>query len=134
SIADREPSARTGTGGGHNRPHYVFDPTTEETMKQFPLLGLALCVACASASAQAQAYPDKSRPIKIIVPFGTGSATDLTARALARAMNERAGLNAIVEDKPGAEGVIGMQAAKAAPADGYTMVLANISTQVLNQH
>ena len=103
-------------------------------MKLIRSLGVALWAVCASALVHAQAYPDKSRPIRIIVPFGAGSATDLMGRAIARAMKERAGVDAIVENKPGAEGVIGMQAAKTAPADGYTMVLANISTQVLNPH
>jgi len=98
------------------------------------LASLLLLLACALAHAQAPAYPDKSRVIKIIVPFGAGSGTDLLARALARAMSDKAGIRAVVENKPGAEGVIGMQAAKTAPADGYTMVLANISTQVLNVH
>jgi tripartite-type tricarboxylate transporter receptor subunit TctC len=111
----------------------IFYPNrTEKTMRLFRFLGLILLVACSSAGAQA--YPDKSKPIKIVVPFGAGSATDLMARAIARAMSEKAGVNAIVDNKPGAEGVIGMQAVKYSPADGYTMVLANISTQVLNVH
>lgn len=106
------------------------------TMKIVNVIGVTLLAiyACAPASAQTPPYPDKSKPIKIIVPFGAGSGTDLLARALARAMSETTGVKAIVDNKPGAEGVIGMQAAKNAPPDGYTMVLANISTQVLNAH
>lgn len=103
-------------------------------MKFVRFLGLALMAVCTAASAQAPAFPDKSKPIRIIVPFGAGSGTDLMARALARAMGEHSGVIAIVENKPGADGVIGMQAAKTARPDGYTMVMGNISTQVLNVH
>ena len=99
-------------------------------MKHVRLVGAVLFAL--SCSALAQGYPDKSKVFRIVVPFGAGSGTDLLARALARGMGEVAGLNAIVENKPGAESVIGMMAAKTAPADGYTILMANISTQVLN--
>src|SRR5438309_1371734 len=102
-------------------------------MKPFSTLALFMLVACSSAWSQ-QAYPDKSKPVKIIVPFGAGSATDLMARALSRAIDEKAGIKAVVENKPGAEGVIGLVAAKNAPPDGYTMLMGNIGTQVLNRH
>jgi tripartite-type tricarboxylate transporter receptor subunit TctC len=82
--------------------------------------------------ATAQTYPDKSRVIRIIVPTGASSSGDLQARALARGMADVAGLNVIVENKAGAEGVIGMQAGKLAPPDGYTLVQGGTSTMVLN--
>ena len=99
-------------------------------MKHFGFLALILLAI--TSSALAETYPDKSKTFKIIVPFGPGSGTDLLARALARGMSEVAGLKAFVENKPGAESVIGMVAGKNSPPDGYTIVVANNSTQVLN--
>ena len=93
-------------------------------------LGLLLTAGLASA----QSYPDKSRPIKLIVPFGAGSSADVLARALGRGMTDVAGVNVVVDNKPGAEAVIGMQAAKLSAPDGYTMVLTTISTQAVNLH
>ncbi|MBT2305444.1 tripartite tricarboxylate transporter substrate binding protein [Variovorax paradoxus] len=90
-----------------------------------------LAVACAAFS---QPYPEKGRPIRLVVPFGPGSGTDLIARAYGRAMSEQAGATVVVENKPGAEGVIGVEAVKNAPADGYTFLIANTSTHVLNVH
>src|SRR5258706_9113002 len=101
-------------------------------MRLFRFFNLFLLAACCSAGAQT--YPDKSKPIKIVVPFGAGSATDLMARAVARGMGEKAGVTVVVENKAGADGVIGMQAVNHSPAGGDTMVMGNISTQVLNAH
>jgi tripartite-type tricarboxylate transporter receptor subunit TctC len=82
--------------------------------------------------AQTATYPDKGRPIKIIVPTGPGSAIDLLARAHGKALGDVAGLNVIVENKPGAEGVPGVQAFMQAPADGYTMLVVSSSAMALN--
>lgn len=101
-------------------------------MKLMRLLGI--CLLAASGSAAAQAYLDGTRPVKMIVPFGAGSGSDLVARAYARAIEETAKVSVVVENKPGASGIIGTQAAMAAAPDGYTMFLANSSTQVLNEH
>lgn len=92
------------------------------------LLGLAVL---AMQTATAQTYPDKSRPIRIIVPTGPGSALDLLSRAYAKAMNETAGLNVVVDNKPGADGVIGIQAFLSTPADGYTILMLSSSWSVL---
>src|SRR4051812_43582256 len=94
---------------------------------------LAAALIAASTLGHAQEFPDKSRPIRLLVPFGAGSGIDLVARAYARAMSE-AGINAMVENKAGADGVIGVEAAKSAPADGYTVLFGNLSTHVLNAH
>lgn len=95
---------------------------------------LVLGMMMAAGSGWAQTYPDKSRPLRILVPFGAASSTDLLARALARGITEVSGMNAIVENKAGAEGQIGMSAGKSALADGYTLVMTTSSTQVLNPH
>ncbi|RYF30939.1 MAG: tripartite tricarboxylate transporter substrate binding protein, partial [Comamonadaceae bacterium] len=88
-------------------------------------IAIALCVAASSASL-AQSYPVK--PIRLIVPFPAGGATDLFARTLSQKMGEKLGTTLVVDNKPGAGGAIGSdQAAKAAP-DGYTLLLATTST------
>ncbi len=95
-------------------------------------LGLAVCMSVASGAAWSQSFPDKSRPLKILVPSGVGSTGDLLARVYARGITEVSGWPAIVENRTGAEGVIGIQAAKAAAPDGYTIMMTSNSTQVLN--
>jgi tripartite-type tricarboxylate transporter receptor subunit TctC len=98
-----------------------------------PIRSLLLVLALLWASAvSAQGYPDKGRVIKIIVPSGPGSALDSLARAYGKAMSEGDGFNVIVENKPGAEGVPGVQSFLAAPADGYTMLLVSSSMLTLN--
>ena len=84
--------------------------------------------------ALAQAFPDKSKPIKGIAPYAPGSTVDTLARAYAQAMTEVLGAHVVIENRPGAEGVIGLQAAKTAAADGYTILFTSISTQAVNPH
>ena len=80
-----------------------------------------LCIALAAfaGGALAQSYP--ARPVKIIVAFTPGSATDIIARLLADAFTKSMGQTFIVENKPGAGGIVGTEAAKNAPPDGYTL-------------
>jgi tripartite-type tricarboxylate transporter receptor subunit TctC len=84
--------------------------------------------------ALAQAFPDKSKPIRVIAPFGAGTSTDVLARSVARAMSELHGINVVIDNRVGADGVIGVQAVKAAAPDGYTILFTSLSTQVLNPH
>jgi len=104
-------------------------------MKRHPLIfsGLALDAALAgSASAQtgaasaAGSYP--SRPVRMIVPFPAGGATDILARALSQKLGEKIGQPVIVDNRPGAGGTIGADAASKATPDGYTLLLATSST------
>ncbi len=83
-------------------------------MKFSRVVGFALLTA--SFSVVAQIYPDKTKILKIIVPSGGGSSTDLLARAYSRAISESGGIDAIVENKAGADGIVGMHAAKNAAA------------------
>ena len=78
----------------------------------------------------AQDFP--SRSIRIIAPFGPGTATDTVARVVAAEMSRRTGQSVVVDNRPGAEGQIGAQAA-AAP-DGYTIFVTTQTTQAINQH
>jgi tripartite-type tricarboxylate transporter receptor subunit TctC len=84
----------------------------------------------ASGLAHAQSYP--MRPITLVVPYAAGGPTDTVARILAEAMRKPLGQAVIVENVVGASGTIGVgRVARAAP-DGYTFVLGNIATHVLN--
>src|SRR5476651_712559 len=80
----------------------------------------------------AQDYPTK--PIHIIAPFGPGTATDTVARIVAAELTRLTGQAAVVENKPGAEGQIGAQAAALALPDGYTIFVTTQTTQAINQH
>ena len=87
------------------------------------VLGLALGQA---PLALAQAYP--SKPIRLIVPFPAGGATDLFARSLSQKLGERLGQSVVVDNKPGAGGTLGSDLAAKAAADGYTLLLSTTST------
>jgi tripartite-type tricarboxylate transporter receptor subunit TctC len=88
------------------------------------LAAVAATVACTAALAQT--YPD--RPIKAVVPFAAGSATDQIGRAFAQKMQETLGQPIVIDNKPGVNGMLGADAvAKAAP-DGYTILIGTNST------
>ena len=71
--------------------------------------------------ARAETYP--SRAVRIIVPYGPGGIADVTMRLVAQDLSKRFGQQFFIENRPGAGGVVGMQAAREAPADGYTLVM-----------
>jgi len=83
---------------------------------------LAAALLVASCAVLAQAYPAK--PVKIIVAFTAGSATDILARVVAEQLTRSMGQPFVVENKPGAGGSVGAEQAKNAPADGYTLIAA----------
>ena len=96
------------------------------TRRHFLNASLLCAAALAAPYAQAQSYP--SKPIRIVVPFGPGGATDVVARTVADKLATRLGQPVIVDNKPGASTMIGADAvAKAAP-DGYTLMVSGSST------
>ncbi len=78
------------------------------------------------SSGFAQSYPNK--PVRMIVPFPAGGATDVLARALSIKLGEKLGQNVVVENRPGAGGTIGSQTVAQAAPDGYTILLSTSST------
>lgn len=90
---------------------------------------LALFQSCVFAAA-APAFP--SRPVRFVSPFAPGGGTDILARTIAQNLTEIWGQQVVVDNRPGATGVIGAELVVKAPADGYTMLLGNSATQAVN--
>src|SRR4030095_1787337 len=94
---------------------------------------LMFAVALAAGHAVAQdTYP--SKPVKIVIGFGPGSGTDLVARMLAEELQKTFNQPFIVENKPGAAAQIAANQVKAAPPDGYTLLLTSNTTHSVNPH
>ena len=82
------------------------------------------------ALAQPETFP--SRSLRMVVPFAAAGAADIVARLMAQGMTEALGQQVVVENRGGSGGVIGSEAALAAPADGYTFVFHTLSSAVIN--
>lgn len=91
------------------------------------LQGLAALPLAAALPAQAQ-----DKPIQIIVPFGPGGSGDISARMLSEFLTRKTGRAVVVDNKPGGNGIIGVEAARTAPADGSVLLLATTSTHLAN--
>jgi tripartite-type tricarboxylate transporter receptor subunit TctC len=100
------------------------------TRSRFLACLVAGAAACAAPTAFAQAYPD--RPIKLVVPFAPGGATDILGRLLATALTDKLGQPLVVENRPGAGTVVAGGMVAKAPADGYTLFLGASTTLTLN--
>jgi tripartite-type tricarboxylate transporter receptor subunit TctC len=94
-------------------------------MLQFSVMGLALAL---SGAVQGQAWPTK--PVRMIVPFGTGGGTDIQARLLADSFRQSTGQTFITDNRAGAGGLIGAELAVRSPADGYTILFTTTSLAV----
>jgi tripartite-type tricarboxylate transporter receptor subunit TctC len=91
---------------------------------------LLFCMLAAPALAQ-ESYP--SRPVRILVPYAPGGATDIIARIVAQRLTESLGQSFVVENRTGANGNIALEATAKAPADGYTLMVGNVSTNAINE-
>jgi tripartite-type tricarboxylate transporter receptor subunit TctC len=92
--------------------------------------GTTLALASGQSGRANEAYPTKM--VKILVPFGPGGSTDIIARLVGKQLETVTGQPFVVENKPGATGMIGTTQVKNAPADGYTLLLGSTSTLAAN--
>jgi tripartite-type tricarboxylate transporter receptor subunit TctC len=90
------------------------------------LVSLALC-----GVASAQPFP--SRPVTIVIPFPPGGVTDVSVRLIGQKMSEGIGQQVIVDNRPGAAGMIGAEVVKKSKPDGYTLYVSNIGSHAINQ-
>lgn len=98
----------------------MTDKLTRALSAALGLIVLGLGTGSESVPAQAQTYPD--RPITWIIPFGPGTVTDNSARVVAKALGEKIGQTVLVENKPGAAGIVGTEYVMNAKPDGYTFL------------
>ena len=95
-------------------------------------VAVAIGLLLAATAPQAQNYPAKA--VRVITPFTAGSAIDTLARVLGQKMSDAWGQQVVIDNRIGANGIIGTEAAAKAPADGYTLYLGNIATLAVNPH
>lgn len=101
-------------------------------MKLKSLILAAMCAAVTSVTAVAAAQDFPSKTIKIVVPYAPGGATDLLARTVGQHMSEKMGVAVVVENKPGANGMLGSTQVAKSPADGYTIGIASPGNHAAN--
>jgi len=86
--------------------------------------------ATAGTQSMAQSYP--SKPIRLIIPFTPGGSTDILGRVVGQSLTEAWGQQVLIENKPGAGGAIGAEAAARAAPDGYTLFMGHVGTLAVN--
>ena len=91
-------------------------------------IALALLTVCAAPSAHAQTYP--SKPVRIVVGFPAGGATDVVARTISQKLSETLGQTVIVDNRAGAASNIGAEHVATAPKDGHTLFMGTVSTSI----
>ncbi len=102
------------------------------TQNFFARLAFAFALALAPSLAGAQAWPWK--PVKMVVPFAAGGATDVVARLLAQKLSEEWGQSVVIENRVGAGGNIGGDVVAKSPADGYTLLMASGAIVIAGPH
>jgi len=103
-------------------------------MGSFRLLLSAFCLGYALFCATAAAQPYPSRPVRIILPQAAGGAVDVALRPIAQKLSETWGQQVIVDNRPGANGIIGIEAIAKSKPDGYTLGAAFTSSLTINPH
>ena len=102
-------------------------------LKNLVAISFVLCCASSAVNAQtvaASIYPNK--PIRLIVPFPAGGGNDVVARVIAQKLSERLGQPIVIDNKAGANGIVGIQALISAPPDGYTLAVASAGPIAVN--
>lgn len=90
----------------------------------------AWSVVLSASPVLAQSYPEK--PIRVIIPFAAGAGSDITARLVANDMQQRLGTTLVVDNRPGANGMLAAETVARAAPDGYTLFFTTVSTQAAN--
>ncbi len=104
-------------------------PLSRRSLLALPVLA---ALPMSNVLAQAETFPTKA--IRIIVPFAPGGSGDITARLVGKYIEDKTGQPFVIENKPGANGIVGALSVKSAPPDGYTLMLATTSTNAANIH
>ena len=99
-------------------------------MRRYLVSGIAAAAIVAAAGSQAQSFP--SKPIRVIVPFSAGGPTDITVRQISPRLTELLGQPIVVDNRAGANGIIGAELAAKSPPDGHTMLMATASVAAIN--
>jgi len=94
------------------------------------LFALLFCAALSATASAADNYP--SRPIRLLIPFPPAGITDLSGRLVAEGLRVKLGQPVVVENKPGANGVLGLRELLKAEPDGYTLMVGNLGSLVIN--
>ncbi|MBL0419039.1 tripartite tricarboxylate transporter substrate binding protein [Ramlibacter sp. AW1] len=109
--------------------HLSPSPAHDSSRRRLLLAGIAGTATLATGGALAQsAFP--TQPVKIVVPFGPGGFADITARQVAQLMGDKLGHQVLIENRPGAGGVVAAQAVLSAPRDGHTLILFSNGTTI----
>ena len=99
------------------------------TRRNILIATLGIVGTLLSTPSMAQAYP--SKPIKLIIPFPAGGATDIVGRVVAQQLGVELGQTVVVDNRAGAAGVIGSESVARAAPDGYTILLSTSSTHTI---
>ena len=110
----------------------VFEPAWRSPVSRFPSLCLSLAAVAFAAPPHAQTWPAKT--VRIIVPFAPGGSTDIVGRAIAVKASESTGQSFVVDNRAGAGGNIGAEAASKAAPDGYTLFMGHVGTLAINPY
>src|SRR5581483_9454947 len=130
-----QPGRRDGRRAAHDRARLPRGGRRRKRMSANILLrtlALAALIAAAGAAQAQSAFP--SRPVKIVVPSSAGGATDTFARALAPRLSESWGQPVVIENRPGANQIIGSESVSKAAPDGTTLLVSEASSFVMNPH
>jgi tripartite-type tricarboxylate transporter receptor subunit TctC len=114
-----------------------LSPLSGRRVMWMSVVAVALTLSALPALSQTKAEDPEAwptKPVKFLVPFAAGGATDIVARLLAAALDPMLGQRVIVENRVGANGAIGAQAVSKAPPDGYTVLVGAIGTQAVNEY
>jgi len=103
-------------------------------MKSFCLLPSSFCLGIALFASTAAAQPYPNRPVRVIIPQAAGGAVDVAWRPIAQKLSETWGQQVVVDNRPGANGIIGMEAVAKSKPDGYTLGTGFTSALTINPH